>query len=428
MGYILLHIVDWLLWTVLAASTIYILVFALASCLPRRKASPAPSDIGGNGASVIPPSEGQRQSFLILFPAYKEDSVIVSSVRSALEQDYPKELFHVAVISDNMQPETNEQLSQLPITVLQPDFEKSSKAKALQYAVSYFSPHTSHPSPLTPHPTKVVILDADNMVEPDFLSRLDAVCRQGHRAIQCHRTAKNSDNGIAALDGVSEEINNSLFRRGHSRLGLSAGLIGSGMCFDYELFAEDVMQLSSAVEDRELEGLLARQGVHIHYAEDIMVYDEKVSSSDNFQRQRLRWMSGQVQTLMLMLPYVPKAIVRGNVNYVDKTFQQALVPRSLLLLFTPPLAIIVTIFAVLSSHTSHLSTLASHLSPLRWWLLFAAQCLAIFIAIPARLRMRALGHALLFPRMAWLMAKNLLHMSLKNKDFLHTTHNTTEVK
>ena len=85
-----------------------------------------------------------------------------------------------------------------------------------------------------------------------------------------------------------------------------------------------------------------------------MVYDEKVSSSENFQRQRLRWMSGQVQTLFLMLPYLPKAILRGNVNYVDKTIQQALIPRSLLLLFTPPLAIIVTAFSILNSQFSPL--------------------------------------------------------------------------
>lgn len=423
MGYTLLHIIDWLLWIVLAASTLYILVFALASSLPGRKGSSTLSKKKGESHAqkhddnTSPPLEKLAKSFLILFPAYKEDAVIISSVQSVLQQDYPKELFHVAVISDNMQPATNEQLSQLPITLLQPAFEKSSKAKALQYAIENSELRIRN----SELPDYVVILDADNMVEADFLSRLDAVCQKGHRAIQCHRTAKNSDNGIAALDGVSEEINNSLFRRGHSRLGLSAGLIGSGMCFDYKLFADDVKQLSSAVEDRELEGLLARQGVHIHYAEDIMVYDEKVSSSDNFQRQRLRWMSGQVQTLMLMLPYLPKAIMHGNINYMDKTFQQALIPRSLLLLFTLPLAVMVTIVSLFIVQYSMLNVL-------RWWLLFAAQCIAIFIAIPARLRMRALCHALLFPRMAWLMAKNLLHMSLKNKDFLHTTHNTTEVK
>lgn len=59
---------------------------------------------------------------------------------------------------------------------------------------------------------------------------------------------------------------------------------------------------------------------------------------------------------------------------------------------------------------------------LRWWGLFLAQCLAIFLAIPSHLRLRALRHALLFPRMAWLMAKNLLRIRLSDKEFHHTTH------
>jgi len=431
LGYTLLHIADWLLWIILAASTLYILFFAVVSCLPIFS-KPNPSRTGGEVGGA---NEGVGSSFLILFPAYKEDAVIVSSVQSVLKQDYPKELFHICVISDHMLPETNRQLAQLPLTLLQPTFEKSSKAKALQYAMK------AHPLPLsagrgedaswvekpqqgncTPLYREgqgvglyVVILDADNVVEPDFLKRLNTVCQQGHQAIQCHRTAKNSNNSIAALDGISEEINNSLFRRGHSRIGLSAGLIGSGMCFDYGLFAKDVTRLSSAVEDRELEGLLARQGVHIHYAEGIMVYDEKVSSCDNFQRQRLRWMSGQVQTLFMMLPYLPKAILRGNVNYVDKTIQQALIPRSLLLLFTPPLAVLFTLVSLFTIHYSPFTIF-------RWWLLFAAQCLAIFLAIPSRLRQRAMPHALHVPRMAWLMAKNLLRIRLSDKEFHHTTH------
>ena len=59
---------------------------------------------------------------------------------------------------------------------------------------------------------------------------------------------------------------------------------------------------------------------------------------------------------------------------------------------------------------------------IRWWGLFVAQCLAIFLAIPASLRLRALRHALQFPRMAWLMTKNLLHIRLSDKEFHHTTH------
>ena len=121
-----------------------------------------------------------------------------------------------------------------------------------------------------------------------------------------------------------------------------------------------------------------------HINADIYVMDEKVSNRDNFQRQRLRWMTGQVQTLLMMVPYLPKAIARGNLNYIDKTFQQALIPRSLLLVFTRAFTL---------------------------------------LAMPPRLRTGAvLGKVLLLPQLAWRMVKNLMHIDTHNKDFLHTTH------
>ena len=285
---IVIIIIDWLLWIIIATNVMYVLFFALASLLPKKLHHPS--------SITHHPS-----TFLVLFPAYHEDTVILHSVKSFLQQDYPKDSYQVVVISDHMMSETNEQLSALPITLLQPTFEHSSKAKALQYAISSILHQTSS---IYDH---VVILDADNLVGSDFLTRLNQIVTP-NQAIQCHRTAKNADNDIAALDGISEEINNSIFRKGHNRIGMSSALIGSGMCFDYKWFKDNVNHLDSAVEDRELEALLMKQGIHIHYAEDIHVLDEKVSNSDTFQRQRLRWMTGQVQALFCMLPYIPKAI------------------------------------------------------------------------------------------------------------------------
>ena len=135
---------------------------------------------------------------------------------------------------------------------------------------------------------------------------------------------------MAVLDGASEEINNTLFRKAHNRLGLSSALIGSGMCFSYELFKKNVFQLTTAGEDREMEALLLHQEVFIKYAPDIHVFDEKVSNQDNFQKQRMRWMTAQVQSLLSNLPKIPKAILHGKVNFIDKTIQQALIPRSIL--------------------------------------------------------------------------------------------------
>ena len=393
----IITIIDLLLWLIIAANVAYVLFFALASLLPSHK------------SLHHSPFTLHQSNYLVLFPAYHEDTVILHSVESFLQQDYPKDSYHMVVISDHMSPETNEQLSKLPITLLQPTFEHSSKAKALQYAISDIRHQTSDIYDF------VVVLDADNIVQPDFLTQLNKIAIP-NQTIQCHRTAKNADNDIAALDGISEEINNSIFRKGHNRICMSSALIGSGMCFNYQWFAENVNHLDSAVEDRELEALLMKQDIHIHYAEDIHVLDEKVSNSDTFQRQRLRWMTGQIQALFRMLPFIPKAIITGNINYIDKTIQQALIPRSILLVLTPFLTL-VSLFAF------YILPLPSYIFPLKWLILLFLLVAAILIAIPAPLRTKALmGKLITLPRLVWRMLTNLLNINPSNKEFIHTTH------
>ena len=342
-------------------------------------------------------------SYLVLYPAYNEDRVIVPSVRTFLGQYYPYNGFHVAVISDHMQPETNQTLSELPITLLQPVFEKSSKAKAMQYAMDQIKEDYDY----------IIIMDADNVVNSDFLQQLNESCAHGYRAIQCHRCAKNKDNDIAVLDGVSEEINNTIFRKAHNRIGLSSALIGSGMCFDFKLFKENVYKLTTAGEDREMEALLLQQKVYIHYEPNIHVFDEKVSNKDNFQKQRLRWMTAQIQSLFRMLPYIPQAIKTMNIDFIDKTIQQALIPRSMLVVGAFGMSFVITAFSLLFSLFWYI----------KWWCLFLTICISLYIATPKRLRSHSVfGKILSLPKLVWKMVLNLLKIDRKNTDFIHTTH------
>ena len=383
-----IHTIDIVLWIIMACSVAYVAFFALVSLFPSRSSSHQPSSI------IHHPS-----SFLILFPAYKEDSVIVHSVRQFLEQTYPKGLHEVVVISDHMQDDTNELLRQLPITLLTPQFEKSSKAKAMQYAIKEINGQFDYD----------IILDADNVVMPEFLEQMNISCQQGYRAIQCHRCAKNCDNDVAVLDGVSEEINNTIFRKAHNTIGLSSALIGSGMCFTFEWFKRNVNLLNSAVEDRELESLLLQEKVFIKFEENIHVFDEKVSNHENFERQRLRWLNGQLQSLLIMLPNIPHAIATININYIDKAIQQALIPRSILLFLIPVFSLILFCIAPVWS--------------LKWWILFLVLCLSLYIAIPSQMRNSAVfGKLSSFPALALKMLKNLFNLNKNNKDFLHTTH------
>jgi len=384
----ILHSIDIILWIIIGCSVVYVVFFAIISLFYDKD-----DRIAMHAAALY----NQNKKFLILFPAYQEDRVIINAVEQFLLQDYPKSDYTVVVISDHMQAETNRILKEMSIVLLEPKFEKSSKAKAMQYAINEIKGDFDN----------VVVLDADNIVRSDFLTQLNVLCTV-YDAIQCHRCAKNADNDVAVLDGASEEINNTIFRKAHNRLGLSSALIGSGMCFNYELFKKNVFKLTTAGEDREMEALLLRQGVFIKYAPEIHVFDEKVSSQDNFQRQRMRWMTAQIQSLINQIPQIPNAIKHGNINFIDKTIQQALIPRSILFV----LLIIISIFM----------TLAMPDWCEKWWYLLGALTIALIIALPAQLRVQSLGKILTLPSMVWKMLKNVLHIDRNDTDFIHTQH------
>lgn len=367
---------------------IYVLIFAIASLFTARK-------------TYENDKTNEKKHFLVLFPAYGEDTVILNSAKNFIKQAYPSERFQTVVISDHMKDETNIELGKLPITLLTPVFEKSSKAKALQFAISQMRRDFDY----------VVILDADNIVENNFLDSLNTILNsKNYTAIQCHRCAKNTDNDIAILDGISEEINNTIFRKAHNTIGLSSALIGSGMCFNYKWFCDNVNLLTTAGEDRELEVLLLKQKKFIKYEESINVYDEKVSNQDNFQRQRLRWMTAQLQCLGSMLSYIPKAIQTCNINYIDKTIQQALIPRSILIGAT-------TLFSVIMS-------VVNPMLSIKWWSLFICLCISLYIAIPKQKRTKSIIYSIkMLPKLTWKMCSNILKIDTSNKDFIHTTHN-----
>jgi cellulose synthase/poly-beta-1,6-N-acetylglucosamine synthase-like glycosyltransferase len=197
------------------------------------------------------PPVNELMRYLILFPAYKEDKVIVKSVNEFLKQTYPSERYTLVVISDQMQEETNDILRQMPICLLEVHFEQSTKARALNFAIKELDCDKFD---------AVIIVDGDNLVEPNFLEEVNKACvTVKTKAYQAHRVAKNTNTTVSVLDAVSEEINNSIFRKGFANAGFSATLSGSGMIFEMNWFKEHVAKLTSSGEDKELEVLLLKQ-------------------------------------------------------------------------------------------------------------------------------------------------------------------------
>lgn len=381
-----LDITDIVFFTVLGLSTAYLFVFALFSMKKRDYAFP-PTD--------------KRHRITVFIPAYKEDAVIRETTASAMAQDYPADAFEVAVIADGLRADTVETLVKAGAKVIEVSFENSSKAASLKYAVKHMG--DDHKAEIA------VILDADNTVGRDFLSRINEAYHSGAMAMQAHRRPKNLDTDTAVLDAVSEEINNSIFRRGHVALGISAALSGSGMAFDYGWFRENAESLSTAGEDKELEVLLLKQGVFIEYLDHVDVMDEKTRRDSAFYNQRRRWLSAQVHSLASGIKDLPGAVLSGNIDYCDKLLQWMMPPRIILLGLVPAFGL--------------LMLLTDPRASVKWWALLLALLLAMAMAIPDYLvdkRFKRAMHKI--PVMFVLMAANIFRIGSNKNKFIHTAH------
>lgn len=350
-------------------------------------------------------SDNPRHTYLVLFPAYKEDAVIVQSVRTFLEQTYPRNLYDVAVISDRMRPDTDRALKDLAVHVWTADYDNSSKTKALRLAVRRLEEKKRQYD-------FVVILDADNLVEPSFLRQLENAFTKDNRekALQGHRIAKNLNTDIAVLDAVSEEINNSIFRKGHNNLGLSASLIGSGMAFRYDWFKNNIFRVGHVGEDKQLELFLMQQGVYVEYLEDVYIRDEKVQQMAHFNTQRRRWIATQFVNLLDSVKALPRAVVSGNADLIDTVFQWMLPPRLIVagLAFTGACVLSVT-----ACEWSY-----------KWWGLFLGFCILLLLAVPRHLlNMRLCKAVLHLPVLFMVMFFNLFRVKGANDKFIHTEHN-----
>lgn len=306
----ILYLIDGLLFIVVAFTVAYFLIFSIAALFRHR--------------NELKHSKVQNR-YIVLIPSYKQDKVILQTVNSALGQTYPQRMFDVVVISDHQQEITNMRLAQLPITLLTPNFDRSSKAKSLQYALLNLPQFKIYDA--------VLILDAGNIVKPEYLEEVNyAYASAGTKCLQTHRLSRNRDTTSARLDSIFEEINNSVFRRGHQVMGLSSSLNGSGVVFDFEWFKRNIMKVRDSIgEDKALEAMLMRDNIYVDYFEDIYVYDEKTRQIKELNNQRSRWIYTQLHAALSNLRYLPSALLNRHYDHIDKIVQWLLIPRTILM-------------------------------------------------------------------------------------------------
>ena len=251
--------------------------------------------------------------FAIVTPAHNEEGVIALHVESVRRLDYPSHLYDVFVIADNCTDSTAQRAASAGAIVLRRhDERRKGKGYALQWG---FDRVLSMPRRYD----AVCVFDADNLVAPDFLRRMnDRLCR-GERCIQGYADVKNPfDTWVTACYAVNFWIINRLTQLPKHNLGLSAVLSGTGMCIDASLLRQFRWDTGCLTEDLEFTMKLVLAGIRVSWAHDAVIYDEKPLSFVESWKQRMRWVQGHWDVAgRYAIPLLLKGIAERSMTCID---------------------------------------------------------------------------------------------------------------
>lgn len=215
-------------------------------------------------------------NFAAIVTAHQDTRFIAPLVDSFIKQTYPN--FTLYIIADNCNIE-NLFFEDNRVVILQPQPALHSKIKSINYAIDHF---------IKPHQV-MVIFDSDNLVHPGYFKNLQTYFQKGFKVVQTHMLSKNIQTTFAKLDSVGHIYYTFTERKVKMDLGLHSAILGLGIALDTDLYKEIRYKDTIGGFDKKLQSQLAIKVKQIAFAEDAIVYDEKIEEGDALEKQRTRW-------------------------------------------------------------------------------------------------------------------------------------------
>ncbi|MEX0884180.1 MAG: glycosyltransferase, partial [Cyclobacteriaceae bacterium] len=254
----------------------------------------------------------------------------------------------------------------------------------------------------------------------NFLGVLNQYHACGFKAVQGKRIAKNIEGTYAALDALGEYYYDFAVRYVPYMLGSSSTIAGSGMSIEKAIYQRNInMEMQElhkkgvvVAEDKSLQLDLVRSGFRIAYAGAAIIFDEKITSSEQIGKQRGRWLNSYFGHSVKGFIALGKGLISLDWNLLFFS----------LVVLMPPMVILVGI-----------SFLAGILAiwiklPLFFLLL---GCLTIFvlgfgaILVLNRTPLKVMAAIPKIPLFVWGQMSGIMNIRRANKDFMATSHQET---
>lgn len=268
------------------------------------------------------PRSAPQTRFAVVVAARNEEAVIGNLVCSVLSQEYPEALRDVYVVPNNCTDFTEAAAAAAGAEIIHCLGPVSSKGDALHQAFAQLLPKGYD---------AFLVFDADNVLAPDYLSRMNDAFASGAQVCKSRTRAQNpTASGVAGCYGLYNVIFDLIWNRARAACGLSAKLVGTGFGFRREVLEHlGGWNTSTIAEDAEFAAQCAGAGYRVCWVPDALNYDEEPNSFRLSLRQRKRWCSGVMQVAKqevgrLWRTGVPRPALRWDITmFLLAPFTQA---------------------------------------------------------------------------------------------------------
>lgn len=276
------------------------------------------------------PKAKVQHRFGIVIPARNEEDVIGDTVKCLLASDYPRALFDVFVVADNCTDRTAE-IARAAGAIVYERFDPDPKHHKAGYALKFLFEKITEEHPGY---EAFIKFDADNLMERDYISRMNDAFDSGVKCARGYSNSKNIDQnivtGISGLWYIRDCRFASNFR---SAIGQGTMLGGAGMMFSAEIIEKHGWDCLTASDDTEFTmRRLNQDKIKTMYVKDAIVYEDQPSTiKDTFRRYKR--MSGALNKLFYTqgIKSLGLFFVRWKWTYIDMFITLMFIPVCVLM-------------------------------------------------------------------------------------------------
>lgn len=244
------------------------------------------------------PEAKRKHRYGIVIAARNEENVISQLLESIRAQDYPSEYITTFVVADNCTDATVH-IAREHGAVCYERFDQLHRTKG--YAMQFLFEQISRDYGQDAF-EGFIMLDADNLLKEDYISRMNDAFDAGEKIITSYRNTKNLEKSCIAASYAFHWMRTCRCEnRAKSILHTACRIQGTGFLFAGEL-VKDGWNYTNLTEDRSFCADAVAKGYRISYQDAAQFYDEQPESLSVAFRQRKRWAKGHLQAFTTFGP------------------------------------------------------------------------------------------------------------------------------